>query len=515
MKKLLLLIILIITSLTAFPQINETNFYSMECYIAKMQNGIASFSVNRNDYNIYGLVRIDGTVLSQPIYASITFDGDYIFAQHGFLSPYGAFSSKTGKQVIPFKYRLIDYIPEASAFLLSINDPKDKEWKWGAADLQGKETIKPIYHKLTLVSKNVAVARMKDKIALLNASGLKITEFIYEDWHASKVDEKNYYKYLAVKKEGKWGIIDFTGKQIIPFKYDSVDVGIKGLHTVCLNGKWGFISNEDKHITELKYDEAWEMVEGMAKVKINGKYGFVNAKGELAVPAELTEAHSRFYKEGITWGIYKDSCVLINKAAKILLMDKFDKTKKENGYEVYYIRNGWSKANKNGYWTLIGSKGEVPYKYVFTYIGDPEEGGYIPATWEWNSTKNSSYFDTTGVLKDQYTFRQTNSFQNGYAIVRTKDFRDLIVDKAMNVVFPSPKNDWRYKNKDQVCRTAPGQKVCLTSVDDNFNPFTLIGQVEETTSNSLCRVKVMVTDVKTQTGKVVINGMEYQRNDTR
>jgi hypothetical protein len=83
--------------------------------------------------------------------------------------------------------------------------------------------------------------------------------------------------------DGKWGLIDKTGKEIVPPKYDNAGGFKEGLAKVKLNGKWGFIDKTGKVIVPPKYDDAWSFSEGLAKVKLNGKWGFIDKTGKEIV----------------------------------------------------------------------------------------------------------------------------------------------------------------------------------------------------------------------------------------
>lgn len=50
------------------------------------------------------------------------------------------------------------------------------------------------------------------------------------------------------------------------------------------NGKYGYIDNSGKNIIRPKYDEAAYFNDGLAKVKLNGKYGFINKTGIEVIP---------------------------------------------------------------------------------------------------------------------------------------------------------------------------------------------------------------------------------------
>lgn len=92
----------------------------------------------------------------------------------------------------------------------------------------------------------------------------------------------------AMQKNGKWGYIDSTGKEIIPFEYDAIE-GYNAL-------------NGDS-------DTPFECSEGYVTVLKGGKYGIFTADGEMVIPCQyeyLTTVHDgRAYasKDGQSWGI--------------------------------------------------------------------------------------------------------------------------------------------------------------------------------------------------------------------
>jgi hypothetical protein len=47
---------------------------------------------------------------------------------------------------------------------------------------------------------------------------------------------------------GKWGLIDESGNEIIALKYDEAVPFYHGLAAVCLNGKWGYIDESGKQV---------------------------------------------------------------------------------------------------------------------------------------------------------------------------------------------------------------------------------------------------------------------------
>ena len=110
----------------------------------------------------------------------------------------------------------------------------------------------------------------------------------------------------SVKLNNKYGYIDKTGKEVIPLKYDGVDVLFnsfeEGLVRVELNGKYGFIDKTGKEVIPLKYDFVGDTFdsfrEGLARVELNGKYGFIDKTGKEVIPLQYDNIYDDYFKNG-------------------------------------------------------------------------------------------------------------------------------------------------------------------------------------------------------------------------
>jgi hypothetical protein len=90
-----------------------------------------------------------------------------------------------------------------------------------------------------------------------------------------------FYEGLTAKFNGKWGLIDKTGKEVIPCKYDYVGrVFSEGLAYVELNGKWGYINTTGNEVVPLIYDFAETFSNGFARVKLDGEEFYIDTRGK-------------------------------------------------------------------------------------------------------------------------------------------------------------------------------------------------------------------------------------------
>lgn len=175
----------------------------------------------------------------------------------------------------------------------------------------------------------------------------------------------------CVKRNGKWGYIDETGKEITPFIYDEagdfcegialvkendklryvdkdgkqvfymemicskknnnrncVDNLDKELISVCKNNKWGYIDKTGKEVIPFIYDEAGDFHEGLAQVFLNGKYGYINKIGEEVIPFVL-ESGTDFNK-GVGFVQYKEFFYYLN--LNTVFKELEDRTKELIGF---------------------------------------------------------------------------------------------------------------------------------------------------------------------------------------
>src|SRR5260221_9963380 len=112
------------------------------------------------------------------------------------------------------------------------------------------------------------------------------------------------------EKTGLWGLINTSGKSVIPAQCDSVQVFSDGLCAVRIGGeegKWGFIDKLGKLAINPRFASVWPpgFVDGFAAVDVAKKYpiesaGLINKSGSFVVPARFDTIGP--YREGLAIG---------------------------------------------------------------------------------------------------------------------------------------------------------------------------------------------------------------------
>jgi hypothetical protein len=118
-----------------------------------------------------------------------------------------------------------------------------------------------------------------------------VTARLKQKYSYVSFDEGYYY----VKLNGKWGVIDKQGNEIVPPKYDNVGIFpfSKDYNYVVveLNEKYGVFDRQGKEVVAPKYDEILddELEKfGYASVTLNSKMGVIDKQGKEIIPCEYT-----------------------------------------------------------------------------------------------------------------------------------------------------------------------------------------------------------------------------------
>ena len=202
-----------------------------------------------------------------------------------------------------------------------------------------------------------------------------------------------------VKLNGKWGFIDKTGREVIPCKYDWVNLFLKGLAKVCLNWKWGFVDTTGKEVIPCKYDEVNVFSKGLSAVRLNGKYGFVDTTGREICPCKYDWVTD--FCEGLARVQLNDKMGIIDKSGREICPCKYD--------SIYNFKDGLSKVSLNGKFGYIDKTGKEICPCKYDGIGDFVEG-LAPVILNWKR----GFIDKTGreviPCKYDYVFKFDDDF---------------------------------------------------------------------------------------------------------
>jgi hypothetical protein len=194
-----------------------------------------------------------------------------------------------------------------------------------------------------------------------NSNSKLITEKIYDDAIVFKDG------FVAVKLNGKWGIITSSGIEITEIKYDNphytydIDTNslfFDGLARVIDKGKWGYINKSGKEVIKLKFDYEGDFSEGFAAVQKNGKWAFIDLYGNEICSYKFETDYNMYGKIEHTY--FKESLAKVCFNGKYGFIDKYGNEVIEIKYDTAsHFNNGTSEVRINGTYENINKNGLV------------------------------------------------------------------------------------------------------------------------------------------------------------
>lgn len=257
--------------------------------------------------------------------------------------------------------------------------------KWGVINSRGDIIIEPQYEEAIIIPDNsrdvfictydVDYVTGSYKSRVINSRGEEIITGYDTIQALENYDSNNNLWYetdaLVVSREGKYGLVDFRGRELLRCEYDSIRAlnGVSNSILIEQEGKYGLVDNIGAVIVELEYAQIEPISDryenGYIVTTTDNKIGVINRDKTVAVESKYQDIQPIYgngnyvVKEDNDWKI-------INSDGTAYLTDKFDSVKSINGENVIVVSN-----KKYGIMTLSGeTKIEAKYQNLEYAFGE-------------------------------------------------------------------------------------------------------------------------------------------------
>jgi len=390
------------------------------------------------------------------------------------------FIDATGKEVVPCKYDDVEDFSEGLA-AVKLNN------KWGYIDTTGKEVIPCQYFRAFDFHEGLACVELESQERrYIDAAGREVFSGTYDSYGgqffngAVKVylngkcgimdktgQELVPCKYdsvynnvntfagdlAKVELDGKYGVIDRTGREIVPCKYDSVNTFARDLAYVELDDKYGVIDRTGREIVPCQYDNMWPIQNGLSRVEKGDKYGYIDTTGREVVPCKYDEASE--FSDGLAM-VGMATGETTKSGQNIYVRGFIDATGREVIPCIY--DGAWSfseglaavgkatgERNQIGgkicKWGYIDTTGRevIPFRYDDLR---PFSEGLALVTCIWgrgteNEVTKYGYVDKSGQEIVPCTYDDADPFRNGYAQVKKNGMSGLLHADLNRIAYPS------------------------------------------------------------------------------
>lgn len=298
--------------------------------------------------------------------------------------------------------------------------------KFGVINNDGETVIEPAYDEMIAIPNNsrpifICTYDVNDsdgtyKTKAINEKNEEILTGYDKIEAIDNSDSKQNVWYednvLRVSRNGKYGIINFEGQEVLPCEYDEITAlkGVTSNFLVKKDGKLGLVNEKGQTIINTEYKNILTLKEGYKSeyviVNAENKYGVISTSGTILIEptyegVKYLGSSSLFaVKQDNTWklmdteekkiiidGGYKDiveakseNIVVVNNDGKYGVVSKENEEKIKPQYEdlkyafsIYYI------AKKDGKYGVINLENEEVIKFEYKNMEYVENGGFIQA----------------------------------------------------------------------------------------------------------------------------------------
>lgn len=246
-----------------------------------------------------------------------------------------------------------------------------KNNKLGVIDKNGKIIITPKYDNfLKLNDRDIMIGYKDGKSYLINLETKKEKLLDYENF-----GEESEGMILTLK-DRKLGYIDIEGNEIIPNKYEAafkVQMGSKYLQ-VKENEKWMLVNKKGEVYKELPYDDLGEYKDGYILVVSNNKLGYIDDEGNEKIVPQFIYATS--FKNGYAVVGEESGFGVINKENEKVIPLIYDEVEIKDNYVYVKMDNKRGILDLNGHEILpviYDELGDIENNILF-YKKDNESG---------------------------------------------------------------------------------------------------------------------------------------------
>lgn len=417
-----------------------------------------------------GLISFEGKEIAKPIYDEI----DSLPYKEGTLTvkqneKYGIINIK-GNSLVEVKYdevKVDEYYTEENGYQYAgyiVLQKTQEGYRYGYIDNKGKEILPTEYNEISRVTgindndnaylicaKNGQYGLMKKEETLLN-----------HEYQSIQYDEAN--NVFVIEKSRKYGIANISGEEIVPVKYNEID--ITGIYFYAKNEQGTTVYNSngtqvsiDANIAILNTDNE------KYKIRIDNtegtKYGVINKEGK-----QLIEEKYNYIEY-----LYDNYFIVSDENGKLGVLDDKGKTKVETNHDslqkiqdtdLLQATLGETQMTEVYNKTMekiceMSNAKIVVEDYIKIYNEEEEryfdkEGKELKNTEVYSSNKlfvakkNDKYgfVDKTGNLVVDYKYDKAYEFNNyGVATVKKDEKWGAINEQGQEIVAPT------YEIKDQ------------------------------------------------------------------
>jgi hypothetical protein len=295
-----------------------------------------------------------------------------------------------------------------------------KYGKWGLLG-KNKLLVAPNYEFISLFDvKGFALVKANGKWGILDTLGKELIKPAYDELSYFPDQEIDYW--LLQNNKSKAGFVDSTQRVSIALIYKDVRGFCNQRAAVQLeNGTWNFIDTQGNLINKEEYIAVSEFQEGFAAVKQGRYWYYIDAQGKTLVKEDFTQAYN--FSDGLAVIIKRGKYGYINTQGEEAIPCIYR--------EAQAFKSGVAVVkDESNKLLLLDAKGMLIQKVSYEKINPFNELGL--ASYRPHQQKNNyGLLNKEGKALTQANYQSIEPFREGFALAKKRD-RFLFIDTLGN-----------------------------------------------------------------------------------
>ena len=260
--------------------------------------------------------------------------------------------------------------------------------KWGVINSYGDIVIEPSYDEMIVIPDkaqdificmyDVDYSNGEYKTKVINSKNKEVIKDFDKVEAIANYDTNNEIWYesnvFKVQRQGKYGLINYSGKELVSCEYDSINpvIGVQNSLIIEKNGVYGLCDDAGNVIIEPNYKSIAKIGDdyknGYIVLDQADKYGVIGFDKEVILEPKYSGIKD-ICGENIYVIKYEDKYQIINKVGEKLINDTFD--------DVSYINKECIIAVKNGKYGAVDMSGNTKIDFKYDKLSYANENDYI------------------------------------------------------------------------------------------------------------------------------------------
>ena len=318
-----------------------------------------------------------------------------------------------------------------------------KDNKWGVINARGEDVISPSYQEMIIIpnSKEDVFLCTYDvnydtgeyKTMALNSQNEEILTEYDKIEALQNYDENNNIWYdtnaLKVQKDGKYGLIDFQGQEILTCEYDIITpmAGVENAIEIQKEEKYGLVDSKGNTILNTDYASIEPLDTKNTSNYIiqttEGKYGIASYSDSLVLDA-IYDGVEQIHANNMYVVIKEGKQVIVNDQGEEILNGDYDEIQ-----DILKTTNQGIIYQKDGTYGVMDFSGEQIVPNTYDSLQEAKEGIFI-------AEQNGKYgiIDQQNVI--QVDFKYLSIYYNEQAdiyVAENENFSNELLDSTYQV----------------------------------------------------------------------------------